>query len=98
MPSQKYMNVHFSSETDLWSTPQDVFDTLNKEFHFTLDPCATKENAKCDMYYTKEQDGLKQGWKNERVFMNPPYRREIGRWGQKGAQGGAQSGVCLLPG
>ncbi len=44
------------------ATPQDFFDKLNKEFNFDLDPCATKENAKCSKYFTKEIDGLKQDW------------------------------------
>lgn len=35
----------FSSKTDLWATPQDFYDKLNSEFHFTLDPCATPHNA-----------------------------------------------------
>ena len=51
-----------SSNTDEWSTPQDLFDALDATFHFTLDPCATPENAKCAKFYTKEQDGLKQDW------------------------------------
>lgn len=88
------MNVHFSSETDLWATPQDVFDALNAEFHFTLDPCATPENAKCKKYYTREQDGLSQDWTGEVVFMNPPYGREIGKWVEKLSEVG---GVALLP-
>ena len=37
----------FSSKTDLWSTPNDFFDKLNDEFHFTLDPCSTHENKSC---------------------------------------------------
>ena len=52
----------FSSTTDLWATPQDFFDKLNEEFHFTLDPCANADNHKCPHYFTKEQDGLKQDW------------------------------------
>lgn len=52
----------WSSKTDEWSTPQDLFDELDREFRFTLDACATDENHKCDMYYTQEQDGLKQIW------------------------------------
>ena len=36
----------YSSKTPEWATPQVFFDALNKEFDFTLDPCATKENAK----------------------------------------------------
>lgn len=73
----------FSSTTDLWATPQDFFDKLNEEFHFTLDPCATPENAKCERYFTKEQDGLKQNWGGAKVFCNPPYGSEIKKWVRK---------------
>lgn len=52
----------FSSNSDMWATPQALFDILNNEFHFTLDPCAVKENAKCEFFYSPEQDGLKQDW------------------------------------
>lgn len=75
--------VMFSSETDLWATPQDFFDKLNKEFNFDIDPCATNENAKCSKYFTKEIDGLKQNWGGYRVFCNSPYGREIGKWVEK---------------
>lgn len=75
--------VMFSSKTNEWSTPQDFFDELNKEFNFTLDPCATPENAKCEKYYTKEDDGLKQDWSGETVFCNPPYGRAIKDWVKK---------------
>ena len=64
-----------TSNTDEWSTPQDFFDTLNKEFNFTLDPCSTNENHKCSRYYTLEDDGLSKNWGGERVFVNPPYSR-----------------------
>ena len=74
----------FSSKTDLWSTPQDLFDSLNKEFNFTLDPCADANNFKCSKYYTKEDDGLTKSWVNDRVFCNPPYGRKIGEWVKKG--------------
>lgn len=77
------IQVMFSSATDEWATPKDFFDTLNKEFDFTLDPCATTDNAKCDKFYTKEQDGLKQDWSGERVFCNPPYGKVIGDWVRK---------------
>ena len=59
--------------TDEWETPQELFDDLNEEFNFTLDPCCTKETAKCHKYYTIEDDGLSIPWSGERVFMNPPY-------------------------
>lgn len=54
--------VMFSSKTDMWETPQDLFDKLDAEHHFTLDVCAVKENAKCENYITPEQDGLKVEW------------------------------------
>lgn len=71
--------VMFSSKSDMWETPQYLFDELDKEFHFTLDVCATPENAKCSNYYTKEQDGLAQPWKGV-VWCNPPYGRQISQW------------------
>jgi phage N-6-adenine-methyltransferase len=92
------MSVHFSSKTDLWATPQDFFDALNKEFSFDVDVCATAENAKCQNYFTAQQDGLKQDW-NGVCWMNPPYGRVIGNWVKK-AYESAQNGaivVCLLP-
>jgi len=73
----------FSSSTDLWATPQIFFDTLNEEFEFTLDPCATDENAKCERYFTKEIDGLLQNWQGESVFCNPPYGKDISKWVKK---------------
>lgn len=54
--------VLFSSKRMDWETPQELFNELDREFHFTLDPCATDKTAKCSRYYTKEQDGLKQSW------------------------------------
>lgn len=89
----------YSSATDEWPTPQPVFDSLNREFAFTLDPCATPQNAKCPRYFTRADDGLKQDWSQHIVFMNPPYGRVIGSWVEK-AYRSAQQGaivVCLLP-
>lgn len=91
------MNVHFSSKTDLWETPQDFFDKLNKEFAFTLDVCALSQNAKCKRFITPEADGLQVGWKGEICWMNPPYGRYIGRWVAKAAMREARTVVCLLP-
>lgn len=73
----------FSSASNDWETPLDVFEALNTEFHFTLDPCATDENHKCRRYYTKEQNGLTKSWNGERVYCNPPYGREIAAWVKK---------------
>ena len=89
----------FSSNTGEWETPQEFFDELDKEFHFTLDVCATAENAKCARYYTKEQDGLHQPWDGI-VWCNPPYGREVGKWvftGLIASQLRGSTVVMLLP-
>lgn len=89
------MQVHFSSKTDMWATPQDLFDSLNKKYKFNLDPCATKENAKCKKFFTEEENGLKKSWKGKRVFMNPPYGRGIGAWIKKASEGGGRDSRVL---
>lgn len=91
--------VMFSSQTDLWATPQELFDKLNAEFDFTVDVCASPENAKCAVYYTPEIDGLKQEWTGV-CWCNPPYGREIGKWVEKAyksAKTGGAMVVMLLP-
>lgn len=56
-----------TSKSQEWATPQKVFEDLDAEFHFTLDPCCTHENAKCERHFTIEDDGLKQSWGGERL-------------------------------
>jgi site-specific DNA-methyltransferase (adenine-specific) len=91
----------FSSQNPSWSTPQELFDEMDAEFGFTLDPCADDDNHKCGRYYTKEQDGLAQDWSGEVVFCNPPYGRQIGKWVEKAFRevyaGGCRTAVLLLP-
>ncbi len=91
-------DVMFSSKTDDWETPQDLFDKLDQEFEFNLDVCATQDNRKCRNFYTKELDGLKQDWHGV-CWMNPPYGREIGKWVQKAYEESLKGStvVCLLP-
>lgn len=88
----------FTSTTDLWETPKDFFDRLNNEFHFTLDVCALPENAKCEKYYTPEQDGLSQPWIGM-CWCNPPYGRQIGAWVRRAWTSSADGAtvVMLLP-
>lgn len=75
-------NVVFSRKSDEWETPQAFYNELNKEFNFTLDPCATDNNHKCERYFTIEENGLNQNWGGERVWCNPPYS-EIAKWCEK---------------
>ena len=85
-------------KTDIWATPQAFYDALHREFNFTLDPCANKENTKCGVYFTEEDDGLTAAWSPHRVFMNPPYSKTRD-WMRK-AYAESQLGatvVCLVP-
>lgn len=93
------LDVHFSSAKDDWATPPDLFSALNDEFHFSLDPCAAPENAKCPRFFTKTEDGLAQDWKDEVVFLNPPYGRALGRWLCKAYESTLRGAtvVCLVP-
>jgi len=93
------MSVHFSSKTCEWSTPQDLFNDLNSVFEFRTDLCATPENAKCEDYFTKRDNGLARLWSGS-CWLNPPYGREIGAWVRKAAESaidGWATVVCLLP-
>ena len=81
-----------------WETPQDLFNSLNSEFRFTLDVCVNSKNAKCEKYITPEVDGLKLQWSGV-CWMNPPYGREIGKWIRKALIESLRgiTVVCLLP-
>lgn len=100
------MDVHFSSEKQDWETPQDFFDELDREFDFTLDVCATKENAKTEAYIYNSS--LQQSWYNwnweafkepDTCWMNPPYGRAIGKWIKKASEEASLGAivVALLP-
>jgi site-specific DNA-methyltransferase (adenine-specific) len=77
-----------------------LFAELDGAFRFTLDVCATAENAKCVRYFTRQEDGLRQPWTG-RVWCNPPYGRVIGDWVRKAWEsvqsGEAEIVVCLVP-
>lgn len=91
--------VHSSSKKMDWETPKALFDKLNDEFQFTLDLCATKENAKCSKFFTPEDDGLTKDWRGT-CWMNPPYGKEIGKWIERAYHQSQQWGsviVCLVP-
>ena len=92
--------VLYSSKEEKWATPQDFFDKLNDEFHFTLDAAASSDNAKCANYFTEEQDGLVQSWGGHTVWCNPPYCRKTGLWVKKAYEEHQRTGctvVMLLP-
>jgi phage N-6-adenine-methyltransferase len=89
-------NVHFSSKTELWATPQKFFDDMAVQYGpFDVDVCADASNAKCPVYFDKASDGLAQTWVGK-CWMNPPYGRDIGKWMKKASEADATV-VCLVP-
>lgn len=99
-PTADKMAVHFSSASDDWSTPADYFERLGRLFHFTLDACASADNAKCPRFFDAAADGLAQPWETPgAVWVNPPYGRTIGRWVRKAYEESRRGTpvVCLLP-
>jgi len=93
------VSVHFSSKTELWATPMDFFQKWSDSIGgFDLDVCANQENAKCQKFFSKEDDGLSQDW-NGKCWMNPPYGKEIGHWIKKAYESSQQGAtvVCLVP-
>lgn len=92
--------ILFSSKEEKWQTPDKVFTPLNEEFKFTLDPCCQHDSARCTKHFTPVEDGLKQSWENEIVFVNPPYGREITKWVEKSLFEATNNGatvVMLIP-
>lgn len=92
-------NGRYNGNGREWATPPEVFEPLHREFGFTLDVCATLENAKCSRYFTSAENGLEQSWAGERVWMNPPYGREVYAWTHKARSEAhrAEIIVALLP-
>ena len=95
-PAKPY--VHFSSESIEWETPQTLYDSLNAEFHFTRDVCASDTNHKHTACWTKADDALRQRWEGT-LWMNPPYGRTIGLWVAKAHTAACDGAtvVCLVP-
>jgi site-specific DNA-methyltransferase (adenine-specific) len=85
--------VMFSSASDSWATPRAVYDALNAEFGFTLDPCPLDESdlAGASLW---GRDGTQKAWAGERVFCNPPYS-DIRPWLSKARE--AALAVFLVP-
>lgn len=88
----------FKSKSEEYETPNEIFEPLQKEFDLQLDVCATKENAKCDLFFTKEDDALTKDWDNN-FWMNPPFSRDLKEWVIKAFEESQKGvvGVCLLP-
>ena len=78
-----------------WLTPKWIFDALGMTF--SLDPCAPINGAgdvPAEMYFNKNDDGLKLPWAGS-VYMNPPYGRDIWKWTER--MSAHADGIALLP-
>jgi hypothetical protein len=83
--------VHFSSMRTDWSTPSHVYAALDREFHFTLDPC--REGDEGGLF--GKRDGLLMDWAGHRIFANPPYGDTLPDWLRRGPE--ADLAVFLVP-
>lgn len=93
-------DVLFSGDSAEWETPQALFDAMNEIHGFTLDAAATKENAKCAKFFTREDNALTRSWAGETVWLNPPYGRKIAALVRKAYEESRNPGttvVVLLP-
>lgn len=88
--------VHFASERMDWPTPRALFKQLHDEFEFTIDVCAGPENACMERYWTEADEALLRSWQGERVWMNPPYGRQLPRWMEKAYTESAHAVVVAL--
>ena len=88
----------FSSKSDEWATPKEVFNELNNEFRFDIDVASTDQNALCKRHFTASENGLIQDWGGCSVWCNPPYS-QVGRWVRKcyEERNNAKSIVLLIP-
>lgn len=90
-------NALFASNTEEWETPQDFFDMLDKEFHFGLDVCASAQNRKCDNFFDKKTDGLRQNWGGYgTIWCNPPYGKVISSWVQKASEEALKGNTTVM--
>ncbi|WP_390225046.1 DNA N-6-adenine-methyltransferase [Brenneria goodwinii] len=62
-----------SQSSNSWRTPDRVFNNLYREFAFTVDAAASATNAKPPRFWSHHDNALRQDWRGERIFCNPPH-------------------------
>lgn len=75
------INVSSSVQVN-WKTPDDLFNTLDEEFHFNVDVAANNENSKCDMYIDESMNALVTAWAGV-CWCHPPFGRGLIEWVRK---------------
>lgn len=91
-----------TQDTDIrngvWVTPRSFFEPLRGEFSLEVDAAASRNNAMLPVFWSEEDSAFDHDWTGLRVWCNPPYgRKDIYRWVEKCATGGAEVCVALLP-
>lgn len=77
-------------KTDTWLTPLPIIKSLGE---FDLDPCGFIGHSTAKTILVPPADGLELKWSG-RVWMNPPYGRDVDKWIQKLRAHG--NGIALL--
>jgi site-specific DNA-methyltransferase (adenine-specific) len=94
MTGQAYMPRSKSVE---WETPDWLFGMLNDEFNFTVDAAASADNAKVERFWSSTVDGLKQDWRGETVWVNPPFSaKSLRAWTRKAYEAAVLRGVTTV--
>ncbi len=91
-------DIHFSSKSNYWRTPLELFNKLNKEFHFDVDAAANKENALCERYFSEQDSALDKNWIDygKTFWLNSPYGREIGSFIKKAYEESVKGATVVL--
>ena len=77
-------------------TPKEIWKNLSREFNFTVDACASKENHLLDRYWTKEINALNQNWNDEVIYCHPMFDGKIPKFIKKATESNSLC-VFLLP-
>jgi site-specific DNA-methyltransferase (adenine-specific) len=88
--------IPLTSLSGEWATPAALFAEYDREFRFTLDVCASAENAKCRRFFDRDTDGLRQSWAGETCWMNPPYGRGLPAWIERAALAAGSEGATVV--
>jgi len=76
----------FTSDSNEWYTPPEIVSSVLEVFgEVDLDPCSNSHvnpNIPAKRHFTKDDDGLSKSW-GGKVYMNPPYGRDVRQWVEK---------------
>lgn len=95
--SKNTLSFSCSKTMEYLRTPVDLWESLNKEFGFTIDICASDENHLVERYYTKENNALTKSWENEIAYIHPLFDLNIGKFVKKAFETKNITAVFLLP-